>query len=157
MAFFVSHPGAGMLLDRLKLITDRARDLTPIVTPVVTILQAANRDRAMRGVDWQGHPYVHLAKRTLDDRARIGAPPGPPLNRRGLAAEVIVGCRIDVTASNWTIRFRKSFEAPWMTVHINGRGRVPQRNPLGFGDSEIQLVQDLIPGWTLSGVVQYTP
>jgi hypothetical protein len=48
-------------LDRLKRNERRAADISPIAPKVRTMLWQANRDRALKGVDFTGKPYARLA------------------------------------------------------------------------------------------------
>ena len=65
--------------DRFKAIIGRTKDLTPLIQPMRQIVIQYNKDRAMSGVDFQGHNYEHLAPATKKQRKALGySPTGRP-------------------------------------------------------------------------------
>lgn len=131
--------------ERLRNITRRVEDLAPLAGPVRKILREANRDRALRGVDFTGARYEPLAKSTLADRRRKGFPPGPPLARHGLQSRVIQGCEIAAIPGKGRLSISKSWPGvPWMEYHILGTPRMPRRDPLGFSTGELAQVRALL-------------
>lgn len=153
MGLLISNPSRGRLLDRLGQLAGRSRDLRPLVPRVRQTILDANKERALRGVDWEGKPYARLAPATLADRRRKGYPPGPPLVRQGLAARVIAACEVSVIPrGDNSLTFTKGWpEVPWMEFHITGTPRMPRRDPLGFGQDELARVRALLPRWVISG------
>ncbi len=149
MALLVSLTRRGSVIDRLKQIFARSNDLTPLMEPARRILWEANRDRAEKGLDWQGRPYEPLAPATLADRARHYYPPGPPLNRRGSSARIITGCVISPLIARGKVTFTKSWPGvDWMEFHIRGNEHLPVRDPMGWG-SELEAVRKMIPSHLL--------
>jgi hypothetical protein len=154
MPLLVSQPGKGTILDRLKSILNRSQDLAPLAGAVKKIALDANRDRAMKGLGFDGQPYVRLAKSTLADRKRLGYPPGPPLNRQGPNARVITGCRVYTTVTPGRLQLFKNWPmVPWMQYHIDPvpGGRLPQRNPAGFSSEELDRIRSMLPKYVLFG------
>jgi hypothetical protein len=145
MALLVSVARQGSIMNWLRQALDRSRNLQPLVEPARKILWNANRDRALRGVDYQGRPYAPLKESTLKDRARKGYPPGPPLVRQGENARVIQGCVVNVNVRDGQLRFMKSWVDPWMEAHINGTATMPRRDPAGWGEEELLELRAMMP------------
>lgn len=135
----------GSVLDRVREVFGRTKDLTPMIEPVRAVLEEANRVRALAGVDFTGRSYAPLAQSTIKDRTGKGLPASPPLVRHGIYSRVIQGCRIDVTPEVGRLRVFKSWPGvPWMEYHVEGTARMPRRDPMGWGN-EVYAVRDMLP------------
>lgn len=152
MGLTITSKSTGGLLGKLKGILQRSRDLTPLVKPVSTIIFEANRDRALRGVSFDGTAYAALAPSTIRDRVRHGYPVGPPLNRRGLMAAVINDLEVGVRPETARLRISKAWpNVKWMEYSITGTRYMPQRNPMGFSTDELSRISSLLPKHVLLG------
>lgn len=135
----------GSVLDRVREVFGRTKDLTPMIEPVRAVLEEANRVRALAGVDYTGEPYAPLRPSTIEDRRSKGFSIKPPLVRQGIYSRVIQGCRIDVLPEVGRLRVFKGWPGvPWMEYHIMGTARMPRRDPMGWGN-EIDAVRDMLP------------
>lgn len=131
----------GKISERLADIARRGGDLSPLGEPVRRVLWEGNRERALAGENAQGVRFAPLAASTLKHRKGTG-PPGAP---RGASSRVVTGYVVSVIAAVGRLSFTGSWPGlDWIKYHATGTKRMPQRDPFGFRQRDLDKVRQML-------------